>query len=131
MKSLIAKVFTSGLMFCLAGSAYSESNGGSGEPTENTVTTSPLQLAVTDDQRVLIQLSDNQTLISGSAATEQGYGTLVLDAYDSEQGQIQPNWGQAEVLLGCGGADVLVYQNLAGHSIIIASESLAIPLCVE
>lgn len=88
-----------------------------------------IQLSVSDDQRVVLALNEQQQWLIGSADMQQGYAELPLDAFSSDA--TQSNWGEAHILLGCGQADILVYQNQNGNRVEVAATQLAIDECVE
>jgi len=102
---------------------HSESSSGTGSPT--------VQLVVTENQRVLMQISEGEATIVGSATLQQGYGELILDAFESQQDQLQAGWGRAEILFGCYQADVAVYQNIQGEWQEHAVGTIAVDTCVE
>lgn len=102
-------------------SVFGDTAGGSGEPR--------IQLQVTADQRALLSLSEDQTLAVGSAQLNQGYAELPLDAFGSQSSQ--NNWGRAEVLLGCGVADVLIYQRVDGYLQEHIAIQLTVNMCIK
>lgn len=102
--------------------AHAESNTGTGVPA--------IRVAVTEDQRVLVQVSEPQSSVVGSAELQQGYSDLTLDAYN-HQGPAQANWGRAEVLMGCGTADVLVYQAVDGQEVEVYAQQVDINACYQ
>ena len=116
-------LFSSSIVLLIAMSnAYAESNTGTGTPT--------IRVAVTEDQRVLVQVSEPQSSVVGSAELQQGYSDLTLDAYN-HQGPAQANWGRAEVLMGCGTADVLVYQAVDGQEVEVYAQQVDINACYQ
>jgi len=102
--------------------AHAESNTGTGVPA--------IRVAVTENQRVLVQVSEPQSSVVGSAELQQGYSDLTLDAYN-HQGPAQANWGRAEVLMGCGTADVLVYQAVDGQEVEVYAQQVDINACYQ
>lgn len=86
-----------------------ENGTGTGLLTESMEGAS-LKLSLSEDQRLILSVSESSRLIQGSAQLEQGYGQLVLDAFELEQEAIEANWGNAEILLGCYQADILIEQ---------------------
>lgn len=117
---------TSTYAVCVALSAFvfqanAETVGGSGAPI--------IELKVTDENRAIVTLNEGTTLAIGSAALEQGYAELPLDAFNSEI--TQSDWGKAEVLLGCGVADVLIYQQVDGQWQEHSVQQVSLDICVE
>lgn len=101
--------------------AYGDTAGGTGEPR--------IQLHITSDQRAILSLSEGQTLAIGSANLQQGYAELPLDVFSATSSQT--DWGKAEVLFGCGVADVLVYQQRNGQWVEVLAEQLVTDTCIE
>lgn len=113
-------------MICLsaaliANNSFAEIVGGTGTPQ--------IQLQVTEDQRAVLSLSEGPTVAIGSANLEQAYAELPLDAFSTTSSQT--DWGKAEVLFGCGVADVLVYQQRNGQWIEVLAEQVITDACIE
>lgn len=99
-----------------------ENEQGTGNPT--------VQVLTAPDQRVMVQAQEGGYALIGSDWLSQGYGDLVVDAIDAATGELVPGWGRAEVLLGCGVANVLLYRQEQGQWVEVAAVQAPIAVCV-
>ncbi|MCG8466014.1 MAG: hypothetical protein MI750_14360 [Xanthomonadales bacterium] len=88
-----------------------------------------IHVAVSSDHRVILQAQDSHVLVVGSETTESDFTELTLDAL-SEQGII-PEWGKAEVVLGCFQADVQLFQNIGDDWQEVAASQVPTSFCGE
>ena len=108
----------SAAMLIVSASALAEVETGTG---------APLQLTLADDQRTVVQVDYEGVTLIGSTKLQEGYGVMALDAL--YQNELQPNWGRAEVLAGCGSADIVVYKNHQGSEIELIATQVEIDRC--
>jgi len=86
-----------------------------------------IHVAVSSEHRVILQAHDDQVLVVGSETTDSDFTEVTLDAL-SVQG-ITPEWGKAEVLLGCYQADVQVFQSVDNQWLAVAASQVSTTYC--
>ena len=104
-----------------ANASYAVHMEGTGQP----------QLAITSDQRLVVQWQENTDQLVGSQPLTDTYINLPLDAIAASTGLLIPDAGRAEVLLHCGSADVLVYRREGDTWVEVAAATVATDICIE
>lgn len=115
---------------------------------------SPIQVTVSDDQRILFKAPVEQGVLYGSAQLAGDCHELTLDAllaieedagavaqpddptinvYETGTGapqtELLPSWGVAEIVLGCAQADVMIKQWVENDLIVVSATSVVTEYC--
>lgn len=112
------------LLVALLGSSlcYAASEEGTGAPS--------IEMAVTQDNWVVMSLDESSIYAVGAHGLNKGYAQLALDSVQYGTGTIQAGWGRAEVFVGCGQADVIVYRQINGEWVEYAVDRVAVNNCL-
>lgn len=100
---------------------HAVSENGTGEPK--------IQLVVDEQQRLVLQVDEGDVVLQGSSISESGYAELILDATTKSTTNIEPAAARAEVSLGCGEADIILYQPVNSLWVEHSAFTVAIESC--
>ncbi|GAB4186018.1 MAG: hypothetical protein Tsb002_10130 [Wenzhouxiangellaceae bacterium] len=81
--------------------SFAASEEGTGSPT--------VQSAISADQQLLLVVNNTSLTAMGSAPAGSGYAIIQLNALH-DNGAVQMEWGRAEVSIGCGVIDLIIYR---------------------
>ena len=107
--------------------AIAENQQGSGLLENQEGTGLAFHISVDNNQRIIFNANADTLQALGSGFTQQHYAEIIVDAISNQQ--ITPSWGKAEVLLGCGIADVILYQAVGAEWVEVAVTQVVIDYC--
>lgn len=92
--------------------------------------TPEVRLQFAGPRYAVVRVVDGQTVAIARMKIEDNYAEGQMDAVRPPHSRIQPNWGRAELALGCNIADIAVYKNLPnGGEFLAAAVQLATDRC--
>lgn len=88
-------------------------------------------LALNEQGRLVLNAREGDFYISGNAVLSEQYVQFSLDYYNAETGLLVPAWGEAEVVLNCAQAEILISQGSTGKDNLFAAGVIDFPFCAK